>query len=220
MNNVDIADISGIHALENIVNAYRSQHGDVFISRYRQPIFEVMRSSGFVQFLGEDHFLARDSNALGYLFYKVLDPVVCIYECPYRAFKECQNLPKRSDIGEIDFHTEIAECGIDYIEADALWAALHSDAPPKLVDIREPREYNQGHIPYAQLLPLLSLISDPSQLPQDETVVLICRSGRRSERAACFLINQGFNSILALRGGMILWEAKNFLEAVGDISSN
>jgi SulP family sulfate permease len=99
MNNVDIADISGIHALENIVNAYRSQHGDVFISRYRQPIFEVMRSSGFVQFLGEDHFLARDSNALGYLFYKVLDPVVCIYECPYRAFKECQNLPKRSDIG-------------------------------------------------------------------------------------------------------------------------
>ena len=220
MNNVDIADISGIHALESIVNAYRRQHGDVFISRYRQPIFDIMRSTGFVEFLGTDHFLSRDSDAIGYLFYKILDPVVCIYECPTRAFKECQNLPKRLEFDEIDLHTEIAECDINYIEANKLWDALHSDTPPTLIDIREPREYNQGHIPNARLLPLPTLIADPYQLPLEARIVLICRSGRRSERAACFLSRQGFRSVSALNGGMIIWEAKNFLEAIDDINPN
>jgi SulP family sulfate permease len=214
MNSVDIADISGIHALECIVQAYRDRNGDVYISRYRQPILDVMQSTGFSEFLGEDHFLSRDSNAIGHLFYKVLDPVVCIYECPYRTFKECQNLPKRLDIPGYHLHTEIAECDINYIEPEALWKSLHTDSPPYIIDVREPREYSQGHIPQAQLLPLPALIENPSQLPENGQIVLVCRTGRRSERAASYLEQHGFGPITALRGGMTAWEANKLLEAV------
>jgi SulP family sulfate permease len=143
MNNVDIVDISGIHALEGIIDAYREHNGDVFITRFRQPIFDVMQSSGFCEFLGEDHFLSRDRNAIGYLFYKVLDPAVCIYECPVRVFKECQNLPKRLDIPGYHLHTDPEEYDISYIEPDTLWQALHTEAPPDLIDVREPREFSQ-----------------------------------------------------------------------------
>jgi len=217
MNSVDIADISGIHSLESIVKAYRDQNGDVFISRYRQPILDVMQSSGFSDFLGKDHFLSRDRNAIGHLFYKILDPAICIYECPVRAFKECQNLPKRLDIPGYHHHFDTAECDISYIEPVALWNALHTDSPPYIIDVREPREFSQGHIPQANLLPIPALIANPSQLPDNRPIVLICRSGRRSERAACYLEQHGFDSIIALRGGMIAWEADKLLEAVDHI---
>jgi len=217
MNSVDIADISGIHSLESIVQAYRDRNGDVFISRYRQPILDVMRSTGFSEFLGEDHFLSHDRNAIGHLFYKYLDPVICIYECPHRAFNECQNLPKRFDIAGMNVPTKISPCDVEYIEANILWKALHSQFPPYLIDVREPREFSQGHIPQAQLIPLPALISDPSQLTSGQQTVLICRSGRRSERAVCFLKRKGVKSIAALRGGMIAWEAHNLLEAIDDI---
>lgn len=220
MNSVDIADISGIHALESIVQSYRERNGDVFISRYRQPIFAVMRSTGFSKFLGEDHFLTRDRDAIGYLFTKILDPVICIYECPNRVFKECQNLPKRIDIEGMDIYTDTSACDIEYIDANALWKAIHSHDPPHLVDVREPREYRQGHIPRAQLIPLPVLISDPSQIPTGQQIILICRSGRRSERAVCYLENKGFGSYTALRGGMISWEAHNLLEAIDEIENN
>ncbi len=220
MNSVDIADISGIHALESIVQAYRERNGDVFISRYRQPIFEVMRSTGFSQFLGEDHFLTRDRDAIGYLFTKILDPVICIYECPNRVFKECQNLPKRIDIDGMDIFTETSSCDIEYIGANSLWKAMQSQDPPHLIDVREPREFRQGHIPQAQLIPLPDLISDPSQIPTGQQIILICRSGRRSEKAVGYLENKGFGSFIALRGGMIAWEAHNLLEAIDDIETN
>jgi SulP family sulfate permease len=214
MNSVDIVDISGIHALESIVDAYRERNGDVFVTRFRQPIFDVMQSSGFSDFLGDDHFLSRDRNAIGHLFYKILDPAVCIYECPIRAFKECQNLPKRLDIPGYHLHADSADCDITYIEPEVLWKELHTKSPPYLIDVREPREYSQGHIPQAQLLPLPALIANPSQLPDTQSIVLICRSGRRSERAACYLTQHGVDSITALRGGMIAWEANKLFEAV------
>jgi sulfate permease, SulP family len=44
--------------------------------------------------------------------------------------------------------------------------------------------------------------------------VLVCRSGRRSERAADFLLCRGYQNISVLKGGMIAWETINLLEAV------
>jgi rhodanese-related sulfurtransferase len=45
-------------------------------------------------------------------------------------------------------------------------------------------------------------------------VALVCRGGRRSERAACLLRRQGYDNVVALRGGMLAWEAENLLEAI------
>jgi SulP family sulfate permease len=85
---------------------------------------------------------------------------------------------------------------------------------PFVVDVREPREFSQGHIPEAQSLPLAHFLTNDWQLPKDQPIVLVCRSGRRSRRAAILLIDSGLENIRILDGGMAAWEAAGLLEAV------
>ena len=75
-----------------------------------------------------------------------------------------------------------------------------------LVDVREPHEYNQGHIPGSILLPLGQLKDAHEEtLDREKTIVLICRSGRRSAEAAIFLSEEGYKSLYNLKGGMLGW---------------
>jgi SulP family sulfate permease len=214
MFSVEHCDISGIHALESIVRIYRERGGDVYISRYQEPVLEIMNTTGFCEVLGVDHFLGRDHNALGYLFYRVLDPAICIYECPVRVFKECQNLPKRLDLVGQDLHTDIPTYEVAFIEPSQLWAELHTDAPPQLVDVREPREYRQGHIQQALSHPFPKLLAGDLPFQKERRMALVCRGGRRSMRAACLLYERGFDRVVVLRGGMLAWEAANLFEAI------
>lgn len=75
----------------------------------------------------------------------------------------------------------------------------------KLVDVREEHEYNEGHIPGARLLPLGLLDDNYMVLDPDETIVLVCRSARRSGEAAAFLAEQGYTNVYNLLGGMLEW---------------
>jgi SulP family sulfate permease len=211
---VEQFDISGVHALERIVKTYRERNGDVYFSRIRIPTMEVMQTTGFVKFLGEDHFFTRDDDVIGHLFYRALDPAVCIYECPYRVFLECQNLPKRLDLIGDHIHLDKLCENIDKIKPRQLWKAMHSDDPPLIIDVREPREYHQGHIQGAQLVPLPDLLTEPGQVPDKRNVVFTCRSGRRSTRILCRLREEGYDNLMILEGGILAWEAENLLEAI------
>jgi len=55
-------------------------------------------------------------------------------------------------------------------------------------------------------------MSRPS--PKDRPIVLTCRSGRRSMRAAALMRSQGYENVSILDGGLLAWEAANLLEAV------
>jgi rhodanese-related sulfurtransferase len=76
-----------------------------------------------------------------------------------------------------------------------------------LIDVRQPEEYqgDLGHIPGSRLIALDTLPENLHQLPQDQTVVFVCRSGGRSARAAAYAIEHGFRHVYNLKGGMILW---------------
>ena len=100
------------------------------------------------------------------------------------------------------------------VTAAQLWQQLRGPAPPLVIDVREPREYQHGHIPQAQLIPLPTLLAAPPDLPRDRPVVLVCRGGRRSTRAAALLGGNGNAQIAVLEGGMLAWEAAGLLEAV------
>jgi SulP family sulfate permease len=217
MHSVDQCDFSGIHALESIVHGFRERGGDVFLVRVHEPVLEIMRSTGFHDQLGPDHFLS-DDRAISYLFYKVLDPAVCIYECDVRTFKECQNLPKHGYAAEVPCHTEVPQGAVVAISPLELWQQLCSDTPPLVVDVREPREYERAHIPQAQLLPLPSLVSPTLDLPRDRPLILVCRGGRRSTRAAHVLHGRGHTNVATLEGGMLAWENAGLLEAVDPCS--
>ncbi len=216
LHSVHNCDISGIHALESIVRNYREAGGDVYMSRVRLPVLQEMTASGFLDYLGRDHLLDEDV-AIGYIFHHVLDPAICIYECPVRAFRECQNLPKQ--LPDIDMgngvHTVRPTVPPPVVEPLALWQALRGDTPPVVIDVREPREFRQGRVPGSQSIPLPALLADPSQVPGDRSVVFVCRGGRRSARAAAALLAAGHKDVAALRGGMLAWEAANLLEAMG-----
>jgi SulP family sulfate permease len=213
MFSVDQIDISGVHALESIVRTIRERGGDLFIVRVQTKIFDLMKSTAFYDYLGEDHFLSY--NAIDYLFYRVLDPAICIYECEARVFKECQNLPRPvKHPVEISLQMVIPEGEIEVVEPLELWRQLHKPDPPMIIDVREPREFTRGHIVEAQSIPLFRLLSDPTQIPKDQLVILVCRSGRRSTRATYLLNQQGFDNIRVVKGGMLAWEAAGLIEAV------
>jgi SulP family sulfate permease len=213
MHTVENCDISGINALEGIVRAYRERHGDVYLVRVRQPVRYLMQTTGFYDYLGEDHFLDPDT-AVEHLFYRVIDPAICIYECSVRAFRECQNLPKRHYPGDIRLAAEIASDSVPFVTARALWDECRGEAHPQIIDVREPREFRQGHIPDAWLIPIPTLLDRLDQVPNDRPVVLVCRGGRRSERAAALLRQRGYENVRALKGGMIAWQGAKLLEAI------
>lgn len=213
MHNVTHLDISGLHMLETIVRAYRERGGDVYIMKLRASIYEFMKTAGFVELLGEDHFLSEE-KAISHLFYHVLDPVVCIYECPVRAFYECQNLPKMLTPVPVCRDMRPGASRVESLSPVDVWVALHQPQPPVVIDVREPREFHRGHIPGARLLSLSRLDAQRLNLDKETPIVLVCRTGRRSRIAAQILSAAGYRNVRNMEGGMAAWEAAGLLEAI------
>ena len=61
-----------------------------------------------------------------------------------------------------------------------LWQ--HEQKPHVLIDVREPYEYDEMHIE-GRLIPLAEVLQRQSEIPQDQPVVVHCRSGKRSATA-------------------------------------
>lgn len=216
MHGVNHCDFSGIRMLENLVRSYRDRSGDVYMTRVRAPVLQRMQDTQFDKLLGWDHFLHKD-EAIEYLFYNVLDSAVCIYESDVRVFAECQNLPRPDyplEIPLLPTHT-VSEQILEVAPAQ-LWEELRSTTPPRVIDVREPREYRQGHVPQAQLISLPTLLTMDAPFPKDQRTILVCRSGRRSLRAAYKLQNDGYQNIAVLQGGLLAWRAAHLLEAIED----
>jgi SulP family sulfate permease len=213
MQNVQVIDISGIHMLEFLVDAYRDAGGDMYLVKVRSQVYDRMKTLGFVARLGTDHFLEED-EAISYLFYHVLDPAICIYECDTRAFAECQNLPRPAEHLDIPPLANLAHLQLATIAPKTLYQALREANPPLVLDVREPREFRRSHIPQARNLPLSKLLQAPPDLPKDETIVLVGQTTRRARRAAYVLQQQGFQKLIVLEGGMLAWENADLLTAV------
>jgi rhodanese-related sulfurtransferase len=88
-------------------------------------------------------------------------------------------------------------------------------AETMVLDVREPEEYEQGHVPGAINLPQADLASRLDELPRHRPLVLICRSGARSLRAAQFLRQVGFEQLANVQGGTLAWRAAGKLLAKG-----
>ena len=80
-----------------------------------------------------------------------------------------------------------------------------------LVDVRQHDEFKGelGHVEGAKLVVLDTLPEHLGQIPKDQTVVFICRSGGRSARATAFALQNGFKEVYNMKGGMLLWNELN-----------
>lgn len=74
-----------------------------------------------------------------------------------------------------------------------------------ILDVRQPEEYSQSHIPGAVLISLDSLESRLGEIPADQAVIVVCRSGKRSAAGRDTLIEKGFTNVTSMAGGMNEW---------------
>ncbi len=78
----------------------------------------------------------------------------------------------------------------------------------QLVDVREPNEYNGGHILGARNIPVTQMKQRMKEIRPDKPVYLYCQSGLRSGRAAQMLYRKGYRDIYHLQGGFKKWTGK------------
>jgi rhodanese-related sulfurtransferase len=79
-----------------------------------------------------------------------------------------------------------------------------------LLDVREPHEWDEYHIPGATLIPLAQLASRVNELPQDQEIVVVCRSGNRSITGRNILLQAGFSQVSSMAGGMLDWRSAGY----------
>ncbi len=85
-----------------------------------------------------------------------------------------------------------------------------------VLDVRTQEEWNAGHIPGATLIPLDQLSSRVGELPEDQEIVIYCRSGNRSAQALDLLTGVGFSEIYSMDGGINDWIQAGYEVVTGD----
>jgi uncharacterized membrane protein YdjX (TVP38/TMEM64 family)/rhodanese-related sulfurtransferase len=95
-----------------------------------------------------------------------------------------------------------------WIESDELQRRLSAGAPIMLLDVRQPEEFTAppGHLPGAVNVPLAGLTDRMTDLARDNrSIVVVCKTDRRSARAAAELLAAGIKDVSVLRGGTDGW---------------
>ena len=96
------------------------------------------------------------------------------------------------------------------IDVTQLRQRLAAEPAPYLLDVREPWEYQEGHVPGAHLIPLGELEQRVNEVPRDRPILAICHSGQRSLAAAGYLLQLGYNSVSNVDGGTAAWIERGF----------
>lgn len=86
-------------------------------------------------------------------------------------------------------------------------AAAKREAGAFILDVRQPEEWNDFHIPDSTLIPLGELASRVDELPRDQEIVVVCRSGNRSQQGRDILLEAGFSQVTSMAGGVTQWRA-------------
>jgi rhodanese-related sulfurtransferase len=84
--------------------------------------------------------------------------------------------------------------------------AAEVPADAALLDVREADEWNAGHAPGARHLPMSELTARIGEVPADDPLYVVCRSGGRSARVVQYLAAQGHPAV-NVGGGMQEWVA-------------
>ncbi len=93
------------------------------------------------------------------------------------------------------------------LEISVAEAAARRDAGAFILDVREADEWAAGHIPGASFIPLGELAARVSELPRDQEIVVVCRSGNRSQTGRDILLEAGFSQVSSMAGGMNQWQS-------------
>jgi rhodanese-related sulfurtransferase/rubrerythrin len=75
-----------------------------------------------------------------------------------------------------------------------------------LLDVRQPEEYAEGHLPGARLIPVGELHARIAEVPRTgRPTIVYCRSGMRAGKGTAFLLQAGFTDVWNMAGGILAW---------------
>lgn len=96
---------------------------------------------------------------------------------------------------------------VDSLSAEQTRVFLSDKTPGdyNLIDVRQPGEYEKGHIPGAYLIPVGELRDRIGEIDRDKPTITYCGSGFRSRAAAAVLAGEGFPKIYNMDGGIRAW---------------
>ena len=97
--------------------------------------------------------------------------------------------------------------GVKTITTDELAERIGA-GKPQVIDVREPYEFAEGHVPGARNIPLAQLAHEARTLDPATETLLICRSGHRSATAAKQLVRAGFENVRSVKGGTLAWKGE------------
>ncbi len=78
-----------------------------------------------------------------------------------------------------------------------------------VLDVREQEEWDEYHASNTTLIPLGELPNRLSELPKDQEILVVCRSGNRSQEGRDILLNAGFKAT-SMAGGLKTWYSKGY----------
>jgi rhodanese-related sulfurtransferase len=84
------------------------------------------------------------------------------------------------------------------------------------VDVREKDEWEQIHIPNTTHIPLGELARRQKELPKDQQIVVVCRSGNRSQAGRDTLLSSGFTNVASMAGGVKDWSVAGYPTVTGE----
>lgn len=95
---------------------------------------------------------------------------------------------------------------INEIDVGELVTLLETNAEKlEIIDVREAQEVAHGAIPNARHIPMATIPLRLQEISDDKHVVLVCRSGARSGQCCAWLMQNGRDNVINLRGGMMAW---------------
>ena len=94
------------------------------------------------------------------------------------------------------------------VSVDEAYAMVQDGA--FMLDVREVTEWNEFHAPVATLIPLGELTVRVNELPRDRKIVVVCRSGNRSQQGRDILLAAGFRQVTSMDGGMNAWRTSGY----------
>ena len=126
------------------------------------------------------------------------------------GLKSCQTPKVDNETTEV---SEVNELGYTQIPQELALEMMKADDGLVVVDVRTQEEFDGGHIPGAICIPNESIVdAQPAELPDlDQTILVYCRSGRRSKEAAQKLADMGYTEVYEF-GGIIDWTGEVVIE--------
>ena len=95
------------------------------------------------------------------------------------------------------------------ISVEEVYDIINNEENYYIIDVRTEQEYYEGFIEGAVLIPVQELENMLEKLPQDKPIIIYCRSGNRSRKAAEILVRNGFKMVYDM-GGINKWIDKGY----------